>query len=144
MASCRAIRIKQQREAAQYQRTHYFGSTLTTYVFRLENGLPTKEVFRIVENYPSRFKHSLSHYAGWRVESIIFEDQILITLMKLRQNYTNLHIAQLFSRSVAAISHVVTTFIHVLHSILSDDLMTIIPSREKEKIMFSLILFNVY
>ena len=144
MASCRAIRIKQQREAAQYQRTHYFGSTLTTDVFRLENGLPTKEVFRIVENYASRFKYSLSHYAGWRVESIIFEDQILITLMKLRQNYTNLHIAQLFSCSVTTISHVVTTFIHVLHSILSDDLMTTIPSREKEKIMFSLILFNVY
>ena len=64
--------------------------------------------------------------------------------MKLRQNYPNLHIAQLFSCSVGTISKVVTTFIHVLHSISYDDLMTTIPSREKKQIMLSLILFNVY
>ena len=93
-----------------------------------------QEVFQIVVNYASRFKDSLSYYAGWRVESIIFEDQILITLMKLRQNYTNLHIAQLFSCSVVTISNVVTTFVHVLHNILFDDLMTTIPSREKNKL----------
>lgn len=126
--------LEQQRETAQYQRTHYSASTLTTDVLRMETGLPTKEVFQIVVNYASRFKDSLSYYAGWRVESIIFEDQILITLMKLRQNYTNLHIAQLFSCSVATISNVVTTFIHVLHNILFDDLMTTIPSREKNKL----------
>ena len=82
--------LEQQREAAQYQRTHYPASTLTTDVLRMETGLPTKEVFQIVVNYASRFKDSLSYYAGWKVESIIFEDQMLITLMKLRQNYTNL------------------------------------------------------
>ena len=54
--------------------------------------------------------------------------------MKLRQNYTNLHIAQLFSCSVATISNVVITFVHVLHNILFDDLMTNIPSREKNKL----------
>ena len=126
--------LEQQREAAQYQRTHYSASTLTTDVLHMETGLPTKEVFQIVVSYASRFKDSLSYYAGWRVESIIFEDQILITLMKLRQNYTNLHIAQLFSCSVATISNVVTTFVHVLHDILFDDLMTTIPSREKNKL----------
>ena len=126
--------LEQQREAAQYQRTHYSASTLTTDVLHMETGLPTKEVFQIVVSYASRFKDSLSYYAGWRVESIIFEDQILITLMKLRQNYTNLHIAQLFSCSVATISNVVTTFVHVLHNILFDDLMTTIPSREKNKL----------
>ena len=131
--------LEQQREAAQYQRTHYSASTLTTDVLRMETGLPTKEVFQIVVNYASRFKDSLSYYAGWRVESIIFEDQILITLMKLRQNYTNLHIAQLFSCSVVTISNVVTTFVHVLHNILFDDLMTTIPSREKCNNYYSLL-----
>ena len=126
--------LEQQREAAQYQRTHYSASTLTTDVLHMETGLPTKEVFQIVVSFASRFKDSLSYYVGWRVESIIFEDQILITLMKLRQNYTNLHIAQLFSCSVATISNVVTTFVHVLHNILFDDLMTTIPSREKNKL----------
>ena len=76
----------------------------------------------------------MSYYAGWRVKSISSEDQILITLIKLRQNYTNLHIAQLFSCRVAIISNVVTTFTHVLHNILFDDLMTSIPSREKSKL----------
>lgn len=89
--------LEQQRKAAQYPRTHYLASTLTTDVLRIETGLPTKEVFQNVVNYASRFKDSLSYYAGWRVKSISFEDQILITLMKLRQNYTNLHISQLFS-----------------------------------------------
>jgi len=68
------------------------------------------------------------------VESILFEEQILITLMKLRQNYTDLHIAQLSCCSVGTISNVVTNFIHVLHNILFDDLMSTIPSREKNKL----------
>ena len=68
------------------------------------------------------------------MELISFEDQIFITLMKVRQNYTNLHLAQLFNCSVATISNIVITFIHVLHGILFDDLMTTIPSREKKKI----------
>ena len=126
--------LKQQGEAAQYQKTYYSASTLTADVIRMETGLPTKEVFQIVVNYASRFKDSLSYYAGWKVESILFEDQVFITLMKLRQNYPNLHIAQLLSCSVGTISNVVTTFIHVLHSILYDDLMTTIPSREKNKL----------
>lgn len=87
--------LKQQGEAAQYQRTHYSASTLTADVIRMETGLPSKEVFQIVVlNYASRFKDSLSYYAGWKVESILFEDQVFIILMKLRQNYPNLHIAQ--------------------------------------------------
>ena len=52
-----------------------------------------------------------------------FEDQMFITLMKLRQNYTNLHLANLFSCSVGTISNIVTTFIHVLHAILFKDIM---------------------
>ena len=56
---------EQQREAAQYQRTHYSASTLTTDVLRMETGLPTKEVFQIVVNYASRFKDSLSYFGEW-------------------------------------------------------------------------------
>ncbi|XP_046863587.1 uncharacterized protein LOC124457366 [Xenia sp. Carnegie-2017] len=53
--------------------------------------------------------------------------------MKVRQNYTQLHLTQLFHCSVATISYIVITFTHVLHEILFD-LMTSIPSREKNKI----------
>ena len=44
--------------------------------------------------------------------------------MKARQNYSNLHLAQLFSCSTATISNIVTTFTHVLHYILFHDIMT--------------------
>ena len=84
----------------------------------METGLPTKEVFNIVVLHALRLKDSINYFSGWKVLSINFEDQILITLMKLRQNYTNLHLAQLFSCSVSTIANIVTTFIHVLHSIL--------------------------
>ena len=54
--------------------------------------------------------------------------------MKVQQNYTNLHVAQLFHCSVATISNIAITFIHVLHGILFDDLMRTIPSQVKNKI----------
>ena len=103
-------------------------------VLEMETGLPTKEVFHIVVNYTRRFKQSINYFAGWKVESITFEDQIFITLMKVRQHFTNLHLAQLFNCSVSTIPNIVTTFIHVLHSILFNDLMTSIPSRDKNKL----------
>ena len=52
--------------------------------------------------------------------------------MKVRQNYTQLHLAQLFHCSVATISNIVITFTHVLHEILFDDLMITSPSHEKK------------
>ena len=100
----------------------------------METGLLTKEVFTIVVEYAAQFKESISYYTGWKVELIAFEDQIFLTLMRLRQNYTNLHLAQLFSCSVATISNIVITFIHVLHGLLFDDLMKTIPSRSKNKL----------
>ena len=112
-------------EKESYAQKHYTVSELSAEVLRMETGLPTKEVFNIVVLHALRFKDCIVYYSGWKVESIKFEDQILITLMKLRQNYTNLLLAQLFSCSVATIANIVTTtFIHVLHSILFHDIMT--------------------
>ncbi|XP_067023274.1 uncharacterized protein [Acropora muricata] len=126
--------LKYHNETKHYQRAHYSVSALSPEVIRMETGLPTKEIFNIVVDYVAKFKHSISYYAGWKVESITFEDQIFITLMKLRQNYTNLHLAQLFSCSVGTISNIVITFVHVLHRLLFEDLMTTIPSRNKNKL----------
>ena len=81
-----------------------------------------------------RFKDSINYFAGWTVESITFEDQIFITVMKVKQNYTNMHLAQLFNCSVAIIANIISTFIHVLHAILFNDIMTSIPSRDKNKL----------
>lgn len=126
--------LKELNQTVQYKRNKYTVSALEGDVIRMETGLPTKEVFNIVVKHALRFKDSVNYFAGWNVESINFEDQIFITLMKVRQNYTQLHLAQLFHCSVATISNIVITFTHVLHEILFDDLMTSIPSREKNKI----------
>lgn len=126
--------LKDLEEKSQYMTKHYTVSGLSADIIRMETGLPTKEVFDIVHLHALRFKDSINYFSGWKVESISFEDQIFITLMKVRQNYTNLHLAQLFHCSVSTIANIVTTFIHVLHSILFDDLMTSIPSRDKNKL----------
>ena len=123
--------LQDMQEKESYAQKHYTVSELSAEVLRMETGLPTKAIFNIVVLHALRFKDCIVYYSGWKVESIKFEDQILITLMKLRQNYTNLHLAQLFSCSVATIANIVTTFIHVLHSILLHDIMTTIPSKEK-------------
>ena len=121
------------KEKQNYCRVKYCASTLQPDVLCMETGLPTKEIFNVVVNYVSRFENSLNYYSGWRVESIKIEDQILLTLMKLRQNYTNLHLAQLFHCSTATISNVLLTFIHVLCRLLFDDAMGTVPSRDKNK-----------
>ena len=120
--------LKSAQEQIQYKNRCYTVGELSGDVVRMETGLPTKEVFQIVLRYALRFKDSIIYFAGWTVESISFEDQIFITLMKVKQNYTNLHLAQLFNCSVATIANIISTFIHVLHAILFKDIMTSIPS----------------
>ena len=123
--------LESYKERMAYVTNHYSSSRLSEDVIRMETGLPTKEVFNIVILYALRFKDSINYYYGWCVNMISFEDQIFITLMKARQNYTNLHLAQLFSCSTATISNIVTTFTHVLHYILFHDIMTTMPTRFK-------------
>ena len=121
-----------------YWKKSYTISPLTAEVIRMETGLPTREVFDIGVNHALRFKDSITYFSGWKVESITFEDQIFITLMKIRRSYTNLHLAQLFSCSVGTIANIVTTFIHVLHSILFQDtcIMTSVPPPPEIKISY--------
>ena len=123
--------LESYKERMAYVTNHYSASRLSEDVIRMETGLPTKEVFNIVVLYALRFKDSMNYYYGWCVNMISFEDQIFITLMKARQNYTNLHLAQLFSCSTATISNIVTTFTHALHYILFHNIMTTMPTRFK-------------
>ena len=117
----------------EYAKMVYSVKDLKQNVLCMETGIPTKKVFWIIVNYTSRFEHDIIYYLGWKVEGIKFEDQIFITLMKLRQNYTNLHLAQLFSCSEATISNIFLTFLHVLHSLVFVDIMQRLPSKERNK-----------
>ena len=54
-------------------------------VLKVEAGLTTRDIFNSVVSYAVRLKDQINCLAGWRVE-------IFITLMKVRQDYTNLQL----------------------------------------------------
>ena len=125
--------LEEMKQKEKYARKCYTVANLSDRVICMETGLPNKAIFQIVVSYVERFKDSVNYFYNWKVECLSLEDQIFITLMKLRQNYTNLHLAQLFACSDKTISHVVLTFVHVLHKLMYQDCMGIVPSREKNK-----------
>ncbi|XP_030262145.1 uncharacterized protein LOC115574631 [Sparus aurata] len=111
----------------------YSPTGLTDDVIRMETGLPDKAMFRRVVGLVQRFEGSIIYAAGWRVEGMGMESQVFMALMKVRQNYTHLHLAQLFSCSTATVANVVKTFIHSLHNLLFKTMMAAVPSRIKNR-----------
>lgn len=125
--------LKNLRLKEKYCRETYSVMALKDEVVCMETGLPNKQIFLIVVNYVRRFSNDINYFYNWKVDRILLEDQVFITLMKLRQNYTNLHLAELFQCSTATISNVILTFVHVLHKLLYEDCLRTVPSREKNR-----------
>ena len=96
----------------------YSPARLSDEVIRMETGLPDKAMFSRVVWLVQRLEGSIIYAAGWRVEGMTMESQVFMALMKVRQNYTHLHLTQLFSCSTATVANVVKTFIHLLHRLL--------------------------
>ena len=96
----------------------YSPARLSDEVIRMETGLPDKAMFSRVVGLVQRLEGSIVYAAGWRVEGMTMESQVFMALMKVRQNYTHLHLTQLFSCSTATVANVVKTFIHLLHRLL--------------------------
>ena len=131
------MNVENLEKVVKYHRHVYSVHKVNEKVIRMETGLPTKSVFNIVVQYVERFKDNILYHHGWTVEiaRIKLEDQIFLTLMKLRQNYTNLHLAQLFGCSETTVSNIIMTFIHVLHKLFVEDIMAkICPSRFKNQV----------
>ena len=125
--------LEKERAGNLYHRERHSVKGLSDDVVRMETGLPNKQIFKIVVAYVRRFEDFLNYFAGWKVDCLALEDQIFMALMKVRQNYTNLHLAQLFNCSTATVRNIVLTFINVLYSLLYEDCMRTIPSREKNE-----------
>ena len=125
--------LEETKQKEKYARKCYTVANLSDRVICMDTGLPNKDIFQVVVSNVERFKDSVDYFYNWKVECLSLEDQVLITLMELRQNYTNLHLAQLFACSDKTISNVVLTFVHVLHKLLYHDCMGTVPSREKNK-----------
>lgn len=77
----------------------------------------TYEVFDILHRLLLRFQ-PLQYYDGWRVSSISLEDQLLMTLMKLKLNLRDLDLGERFGVSRKTASNVVKTVICALHEVL--------------------------
>ena len=68
------------------------------------------------------------------MDNTILEGELFLTLMKLKQNYANHHLAQLLSCRVATATHIILTFVHVLHSLFFKDIIGTLPNPNKNNL----------
>jgi len=92
----------------------------------------TSDIFDILVNL-LRCMQPINYYSGWHVNSLQLEDQLLMTLMKLRLNCRDLDLAERFAVSRSTVSNVINTFVCALHEILYEGIMAAvgIPSQLK-------------
>jgi hypothetical protein len=87
------------------------------------------EVFDILQKLCSAFDYQ--YYNNKQVEKITFQDQILLTLIKLRLNLAYNDLGWRFGVSDTTAFRIVCTFLPVLHKIVFQSIMDSIPSRRK-------------
>lgn len=92
------------------------------------------DVFQVLVNMVNRMS-PFNYYPGWTVSCFTVEDQLLMTLMKLRLNCKDLDLAVRFNTSRGTVSNIINTFICVLHEILFEGVLQSvgIPSQLKCK-----------
>lgn len=94
-------------------------------------GLPNKETFDLLLFMLTN--KELKYYSDWTVRCLNMEQQLLMTLMKLRRNYSNIDLALRFGVSTATVTNVTLTFIEAMHHVLVETLMKEMPSRVKNR-----------
>lgn len=94
-------------------------------------GLPNKKTFDLLLGLFDGLK--INYYMKWNVECLSRSQQLLMTLMKLRRNLSNIDLSLRFNVSTGTVSNVILTWIHALHIVLVENLMSEIPSRHKNK-----------
>ena len=80
-------------------KNHYTVFTLDEDVLKVEAGVATRDIFNSVDSYAER-SNQLPCWLGV---------EIFVISIKVREDYSNLHLAQLFSCSVSTIANIVTT-----------------------------------
>lgn len=91
--------------------------------------LPNAHIFRALLNLMDNFK--IVYNPRWNVIRYTKEDQLVMTLMKLRCNFRMFDLRVRLGCSVATVSNVTRTWIIALHQILFEQLMKEIPTKEK-------------
>ncbi|XP_060875284.1 uncharacterized protein LOC132948692 [Metopolophium dirhodum] len=78
-------------------------------------------------------KVEINYYYTWSVKKLCLNDQVLMTLMKLRLNLCYTDLAFRFGISESTVGNIIITFISVLHEILFVSLMSKVPSQNKNQ-----------
>ena len=92
----------------------------------------TYEVFILIHQALSKFK--INYYYEWNVTYLSTQDQLLLTLIKLKRNPPDLDLAHRFQVSEATVSNVFYTYLHALHELLFDGILRdYVPSMLKCK-----------
>ncbi|KAK3910841.1 Putative nuclease [Frankliniella fusca] len=95
-------------------------------------GLPNKETFKWLLNC---FPQPLNYYHGNKsVICLCKENQLLLTLMKLRYGFTHSVLADWFKVSETTVTNVFRTWVNALHTVLFKTLMKTVPSRHKNRL----------
>ena len=76
-------------------------------------------------------KFTLNYYCGRHVNILLMEDQVLLTLMKLRHNFSHLDLAYRFYVSQTTITNVFHTILFFIHRLLYLPCMKDVPSLKK-------------
>ena len=92
-------------------------------------GMPKASVVLSLVRMLQRFE--LNYYGNWTVSKICLEDQVFLTLMKLRLNTPHLDLAIRFGISTTTAANIFTTVVCALHEILFLSCMSKVPSRCK-------------
>ena len=87
----------------------------------LYTSLPDRPTLDLVVDMLSRF--NIKYHSDWNVRVIPFEDQVLLTLMKLRLNPPNLDLATRFNVSTATVTNIFLTILEVFHVVFFKGLM---------------------
>jgi len=93
-------------------------------------GPPNSESFYLLKSMVEE-GGELIYHKGWKVVNISHEDQLFILLMKLRRNLSFEDLGDRFKVSDTTISNVVLTWLHAVHAVLFEQLMSEMPSRQK-------------
>ena len=92
-----------------------------------------QDVFEILVAFIKRVE-PLNYYQGWPVKRFCTEDELLMTLMKLKLNLRDLDLADRFDCSKTTVANICHTYIFALHEIFFEGIMKArVPSQLKCK-----------
>ena len=110
--------LQHAREMASYNNLfHYLDISHNPDLVRHYTGL-NADVFDVLVSVLN--SQPKKYYLGWQVECLSVEDQLLITLMKLKCSLTHLVLAVRFCVSKETVRNITTTYISFLHEYLFD------------------------